>query len=91
MKEKDFKRFLNFNNLSINVISAKDGYNTLQVFYKDHLIADMNEFKGDLDLHWAYEYIMDLPGSTYFQHTTKIYKRVPEFRSIEEIKKIPIL
>lgn len=91
MNKKDFERFLKFNNLSIKVQSIGNGYKSLQVFYNEHLIADMNEFKGELNLDWAYEYIMDLPGDTYFISTLNIYKKVPKFRSIEEVKNIPIL
>lgn len=91
VKKKEFEKFLVFNGLSIKVVSIDDGYNELQVFYKGRLIADMNGLKGELDLDWAYEYIMDLSGSSYFYHDTKICKKLPEFRSIEEIKNIPIL
>lgn len=91
VRKRDFEKFLKFNCLSIKVVPAGDGYNTLQVFYDGHLIADMNEFKGELNLDWAYEYIMDLPGDTYFISTLNIYKKVPKFRSIEEVKNIPIL
>ena len=90
VRKRDFEKFLKFNCLSIKVVPAGDGYSSLQVFYDNHLIADMNEFQGELDLDWAYEYILDLSGSSYF-HSEMIYKKVPKFQTIEEINKIPIL
>lgn len=86
MEKHDFKRFLEVNNLSIKVVPVGDGWNTLKVFYKGHLIADMNEFKGELDLNWAYEYIMDLSGSSYTDPETKNWRKVPTFLSFKEIK-----